>query len=87
MLKKIKSLIYVIMFCSFAIFTISFYFSEANIVKTNKSRSFFTNKLNVVIQNLPLLKNDTNQAIVFRSDIEVYKGKKKNYKFWDLINK
>ena len=36
---------------------------------------------------LLLLKNNTNNIIEYRNDIEVYKKKRKNYKFWDLIRK
>lgn len=86
MLKNIKSLIYVFIFFFFIVFTINFYFSEANIVNTNKSRSLFADRLNTKTQNLPLLKNDTNKIIVFRNDIENYKKKKKKFKFFDLIN-
>ena len=75
---------------SFFIFIISitgFYFSDQNIRETNKSRSFYSVKINKDTNKLPLLKNDTNDIIEYRNDIEVYKKKKKYYKFWDLIRK
>ncbi len=87
MLKKIQNIFYLILFFVFIIFTISFYFSDQNIKETNKSRSIYAVKLNYNTQNLPLLKNDTNNIIEYKNDVEVYKKKKKNYKFWSLIGK
>ena len=87
MLKKIQNIFYLILFFVFIIFTISFYFSDQNIKETNKSRSIYAVKLNYYTQNLPLLKNDTNNIIEYKNDVEVYKKKKKNYKFWSLIGK
>ena len=69
----------------FIFLTLIFYFSDQNIKSINKSRALYPNKLNNDIQNLILLKNDTTNIIEYRSDIEVYIKKKKNYTFWDLI--
>ena len=65
----------------------TFYFSDNNIRKTNKSRSLYSVKLITNTQNLPLLKNDTGDIIEYIDDIEIYKKKKKKYTFWDLIGK
>ena len=87
MLKKIQNIFYLLLFFVFITLTISFYFSDQNIKETNKSRSIYAVKLNYNTQNLPLLKNDTNNIIEYKNDVEVYKKKKKNYKFWSLIGK
>ena len=87
MLKKIKYIFYIVSFLIFIILITSFYFSDQNIRETNKSRSFYSVKINKDTNKLPLLKNDTNDIIEYRNDIEVYKKKKKYYKFWDLIRK
>ena len=87
MLKKIKYIFYLASFFIFIILTIRFYFSDHNIKETNKSRSFYSVKLNTNMQNLPLLKNDTSNIIEYITDIEVYKKKKKKFTFWDLIKK
>ena len=87
MLKKIQNIFYLLLFFVFTTLTVSFYFSDQNIKKTNKSRSIYAVKLNNNTQNLPLLKNDTNNIIEYKNDVEVYKKKKKNYKFWSLIGK
>ncbi len=87
MSKKIRNIFYLLSFFIFIVLTTIFYFSEQNVVKTNKSRTFYSVKLNEKISNLPLLKNDTSDIIEYRNDIEVYKKNKKTYIFWDLIKK
>ena len=87
MLKKLKNIFYLGSFFIFIVLTTRFYFSDQNIRETNKSRSFYSVQLNNNTQNLPLLKNDTNNIIEYIDDIEVYKKKKKKYTFWDLIKK
>ena len=63
------------------ILIIFFYFSEENINKVNKSRYIYSEKLNNYVNELPLLKNDTNNSIEYIST------KKKEYNlFWDLID-
>ena len=49
--------------------------------------SFFAFKNKDLYQKLPLLQNDTIDIIEYRNDIEIYKNKKRRYKFEDLINK
>ena len=87
MLKKLKNIFYLGSFFIFIVLITRFYFSDQNIRETNKSRSFYSVALNSNTQNLPLLKNDTNNIIEYIDDIEVYKKKKKKYTFWDLIGK
>ena len=87
MLKKIKNIFYLASFLIFIILITRFYFSDQNIKETNKSRAFYSVKLNNKAQNLPLLKNDTKNIIEYSNDVEVYKKKKKKYKFMDLIGK
>ena len=87
MLKKIINIFYLTSFLIFIILTVRFYFSDQNIRETNKSRAFYSVKIDSKTQNLPLLKNDTNNIIEYINDVEVYKKKKKKYTFWDLIGK
>ena len=87
MLKKVKYIFYLVTLFIFVICITSFYFSDQNVSKTNKSRSLYLADLSNDTQNLPLLKNDTSDIIEYRNDIEIYRKNKKNYKFWDLINK
>ena len=60
---------------------------STDIIDINKSRSFYSIEGNKYINNLPLLENDTQNIIEYRNDIEVYKKKKKNFKFWELLKK
>ena len=87
MIKKIKNIFYLGSFLIFLILTTRFYFSDQNIRETNKSRSFYSVKINNNTQNLPLLKNDTKNIIEYSNDIEVYKKNKKKYTFFGLIEK
>jgi len=87
MLKKITSIIYLLSFCIFIILITKFYFSDDNIKKMNISKSFNLNQSNQSLKNLPLLKNDTEDVIEYKDDVEIYKKKKKNYLFWNLIEK
>jgi|TARA_B100001245_G_scaffold232180_1_gene214008 CHASE3 domain sensor protein len=87
MFKKVINLFFLLLFFIFTILTITFYFSDENIRKTNKFRSLYSINLNKMINNLPLLKNDTSDIIQYKNDVEIYKKKKKNYIFWDLLEK
>ena len=87
MFKKVINLFFLLLFFIFAILTITFYFSDENVRKTNKFRSLYSVNLNNKIINLPLLKNDTSDIIQYKNDVEIYQKKKKNYTFWDLIGK
>ena len=81
MTKKIVNLLYIILLSTFMILIIFFYFSEENINKVNKSRYIYSEKLNNYVNELPLLKNDTNNSIEYIST-----KKKENNLFWDLID-
>ena len=64
-----------------------YYFSEQNVILTNKSRSLYLALLNDDKNNLPILKNDTSNIIVYINDLEDFKKKRKK-RFWeDLISK
>ena len=62
-------------------FTINYYFSEKNMIHINKSRSTYTLTL---YNNIPLLKNDTNNIIVYKNDLEEFKKKRKK-RFWEKL--
>ena len=87
MIKKIKTIVYLSSFLIFFVFIFTFYFSEQNIRSSNKTRSIYLMNIANKTQDLILLKNDTNNIIEYRNDIEVYKKEKKKYKFWELLKK
>ena len=60
-----------------------YYFSEKNVIFTNKSRSSYAvTTLNK--KYLPVLKNDTNNIISYKNDLEEYKRKRKK-RFWEKL--
>ena len=81
MIKKIKNIFFLISLGVFSFFTINYYFSEKNIIHINKSRS---SHLLYSISNLPLLKNDTNNIIVYKNDLEEFKKKRKK-RLWEKL--
>ena len=84
MLKKI---FYIISFSTFIILLTKFYFSDQHVKRINKFRYTYIEQSSDSKINIPLLKNDTNNIIEYKNDIEIYTKKKKRYKFWDLIKK
>ena len=84
MFEKIKSIFFITIFLTFIILITKYYFSEKNFVYTNKSRSSYTSQLNENNDNLPLLKNDTNNIIIFKNDLEKFKSKRKK-RFWEKL--
>ena len=68
-------------FIIFTSLTINYYFSEENMIHINKSRS--TNTL-TLYNNLPLLKNNTNNIIVYKNDLEEFKKMRKK-RFWEKL--
>ena len=85
MIKKFKYIFYLFSYSLFILLVIGFYFSDKNINNVNKTRSTSLNNVAELIKTLPLLENDTNDIIVYKDDVEVFKKKKKKYKFFDLI--
>ena len=87
MIERIKSALYLFLVSLFVAFLTIYYFSEKNINETTKKRLFYKDKISNNIEDLPLIKNDTNDIIEYTDDIENFKKKKKRYIFWDLISK
>ena len=85
MIKKIKNVFYISSFLIFIFVTIFFYFSEKNIVNTQKTRSAYIIEIDSKLKNIPLLKNNTKNIIEYSDDIENFKKKKKKYLFWKLL--
>ena len=81
MIKKFKNIIFLISFIIFTFLTINYYFSEGNMIHINKSRSTYSL---ILYNNLHLLKNDTNDIIVYKDDLEEFK-KKRKVRFWERL--
>ena len=84
MYNRIKNAFFLIIFFIFIFLILKYYFSEQNIVFTNQSRSSYETSLDNDKNNLPVLKNDTNNAIIYVSDLENFKNKRKK-RFWEKL--
>ena len=81
---KIKNTFFLISFFIFIFLITKHYFSEENIQFINKSRSSYFLILNKNKDDLVTLKNDTNNIIVYKSDLEEFKKKRKR-RFWEEL--
>jgi len=81
MLQKLKKIFFITSLTVFGFFTINYYFSEKNIIHINKSRSAYSKNYDI---DLPLLKNDTNNILVYKNDLEEFKKKRKK-RFWEKL--
>ena len=81
MLKKIKNIFFLISLAIFSFLTINYYFSEKNIIHINKSRSSHSVSY---YGELPLLKSDTDDILIYKNDLEEYKKKRKK-RIWEKL--
>ena len=84
MLKEVKYAFYLLTIFFFIFFVIKFYLSENNIKWNNKVILQYNNELDKKFNNLPIIKNDTDNIIEYTNEIEEFKNKKQR-KFWDLL--
>jgi len=84
MFKKIKNTFFLISALMFILLVSKHYFSEQNIIFTNKSRSSYSWTLVTNNKDLPLLKNDTNNIIINKDDLDEFKNKRKK-RFWEKL--
>ena len=84
MFKKIKNIFFLISLFIFILLVSKHYFSDQNVIFTNKSRSSYSWALNKDNKNLPILKNDTNNIIIYKNDLEAFKNKRKK-RFWEKL--
>lgn len=81
MIDKIKNIFFAASFLIFLFLTSKYYFSDENFIYTNKSRSSYTTSYN---ENLPLLKNDTDNIVTYKNDVEEYK-KNIKIRLWEKL--
>ena len=84
MLKEVKNVVYLLTIFFSIFFVINFYLSENNIKLSNKVMLQYQNELDKKFNNLPIIKDDTNDIIEYTNEIEEFKNKKQR-KFWDLL--
>ena len=81
----VKSFI-IIVSIFFYIIIYNYYFSELNLNKISNNRENLNLNNYVNINEIPLLKNDTNKAIEFSSNFENTNERKYKRNFWDLFD-
>ena len=86
MFKKTINIFSLISLFTFIFLVTKHYFSEQNLIFTNKSRSSYSLMLNKYENNLPLLKNDTNNVIIYKNELEEFKNKRKKRPWEKLIS-
>ena len=84
MFSKIKNTLFLIIFSIFTFLVTKHYFSDENVIFTNKSRSSYALQVNIDNENLPVLKNDTNNIIIYKNDVEEFTKKRKK-RFWEKL--
>ena len=84
MYKKIINILFLITFFSFILLTSRHYFSEQNVIFTNKLRSSYLTISDNDKIDLPTLENDTKNIIVYINDLEDFKKKRKK-RFWEKL--
>ena len=84
MFSKIKNTLFLIIFSIFIFLVTKHYFSDKNVIFTNKSRSSYALQVNIDNKSLPILKNDTNNIIIYKNDVEEFTKKRKK-RFWEKL--
>jgi len=84
MIKEVKYLVYLLIIFFSIFFVIKFYLSESNFKRSNKVILQHRNELDNKFNNLPIIKSDTNNIIVYTNEVEDFKNKKSR-NFWDLL--
>tara|TARA_B110000438_G_scaffold162006_1_gene155256 strand:+ start:6292 stop:6582 length:291 start_codon:yes stop_codon:yes gene_type:complete len=82
MYSRIKNSFFLIIFFIFVFLISKHYFSEQNMIFTNQSRSSYKTTLEFNKNDLPVLRNDTNNIIVYVSDLDNFKNKRKK-RIWE----
>ena len=84
MLKKFKNIFILSTLVIFIFLVSKYYFSENNIILTSKVRSsYLANDKNNDLK-IPTLKNDTNNVIIYKNNLEDFKKKRKK-RFWEKL--
>jgi hypothetical protein len=83
MFKEIKYLIFIFIILLFLFLTGRYYFSDDNKKKSYRSLKTINEKIDIYVQKLPILENDTKNIIEYveQSNNE----KKKKFNFWKLL--
>ena len=86
MIYKILNFTLIFIIFLFIYFLTKFYFSDENKKNLYENSLELDKKFTEIIENIPLLKNDTENVIEF-NNFENNSGINENKKFWNLLNK
>ena len=84
MVKEIKYLFFTLVIILFLFFSGRYYFSETNKKNSYRSLNSLDEKINIYVEKLPVLENDTKKIIEYVEKSN--KNKKKNFNFWKLLD-
>ena len=80
MLRKTKNAVYIIFFTIFIFLITKYYFSEENRILINKTRSTYS----IERLKLRVLKNDTNNIIEYKNELDDFNNKRKK-RIWEKL--
>ena len=83
MFKEIKYLVFILIICLFLFLTGKYYFSDINKKNSYRSLDNINEKINIYVNKLPILENDTNDIIEYVEQSNI--KKKKKFNFWKLL--
>jgi len=81
--KEIKYLIFIFIILLFLFLTGRYYFSDDNKKKSYRSSKTINEKIDIYVQKLPILENDTKNIIEYVEQSN--NKKKKKFNFWKLL--
>tara|TARA_B110001450_G_scaffold54898_1_gene51441 strand:+ start:561 stop:818 length:258 start_codon:yes stop_codon:yes gene_type:complete len=84
MIKELKYLFFIVTIILFVFVNIRFYFSDDNKKKSYRSHKTIEKKIENFSKDIPILKNDTNNIIIWVENKNNLK--KKSYLFWGLLD-
>jgi hypothetical protein len=85
MFKELKYFFFISVIFLFIFLTLKYYFSDLNKKNSYRSLNNINSKIISYSKNLILLSNDTNDVVEYAE--QNINQNKKNYNFWNLINK
>ena len=85
MIKELKYLFFIFVIVLFFVISFKYYFSDSNKKNSYRSLKSVNQKILNYSQKLKLLNNDTDNVVEYVE--KTIDKNKKNYNFWELINK
>ena len=83
MVKEIKYFVFVFLILFFIFLTGRYYFSDTNKKNSFRSLNNIGEKIDIYVQKLPILENDTKNIIEYVEQSST--KKKKKFNFWKLL--